>query len=222
MYESDYDESDSYDEQIAQLEAGILHLNALKMAQEDGSNAAWNYQQDINALTRRAMALRVARGELESYDQRIRQAKRAALRAFDRATHAMDMAWGTVKWCGGVGLFLLLICMTGWVSGLLLPVITGLFLLVAVGAGVLAVRSRPALYEEADSASAAQTRLENERQALLAQAEAGNYPPPPAPVLAERVPEPRPPGLSLVQPRDDDSVDNADVIEIDPGDDVED
>lgn len=206
-------ETDYYDEVAEALEEQILRLNALKVAQVPGSEAWQVYQQRIDTLTGRSLALQAVRPELERYDMRIAAARREARRAQDRADHAMDAAWLAVKFFGTVGLIGLLICML-WIPTVWLPIFTGLFLLVAVGAVVMALRSRTGLYEAADNANSASSRLAVEKQALLSRAEAGEFP------LVSAVPEQRVP-LSLV-PKADDEVDEVDAEVVDTDVDTDD
>lgn len=201
-----------YDGLVTELEDEVLHLNALKVAQEPDSDAAYSYQQRINLLTGRAMALHAARRELHELDARIEASRREARRAADKVDEAMDFAWAVVKLAGGAGLFGLLICFM-WVPTVWLPITTAVLLAVAVGAIVLALRVRPGLNDAADEAAAATLRLETVRQGVLAQAEAGVYTPPsyrPAVTAAaervapDTVPEPRAP-LRLVAHDDRDT-----------------
>lgn len=183
-------EADSYDVQIEALEEQILHVNALKMAQERDSDAWHAYQAEINTFTARARAMKAVKGVLQEYDWKIAVARDDAARAKARGDHAMDVAWLAVKWFGALGLVGVLVCMM-WTPTVWFPIVTGLFLLLAAGAAVLALRYRPALFAESDAASATAGHLEVDKQRLLAQAEAGVFP------AAERVPEPRTPPATL-------------------------
>lgn len=188
----------SYDDVVEELEAEVLHLAALKAAQDPGSSAAQAYQDRINVLTARALALQAARSDLERFDRQIASARLEAKRAKANAGHAMDTAWLVARLFGVPGLLGLLLCFI-WVPSPWLPIFVALFLLVAAGSIVMALRSRPGLYEAADRASAETQRLEVARQQLLAGAENGTYSPVPAP--APELPVQRVP-LRVVPPRD--------------------
>lgn len=213
-----------YDGVVDALEEEILRLGALKAAVEQGTPPWLTYEQRINALASRSIALQDTRPILEDYDRRIAGARYEARKAHNKAENAMDAAYRAVKFFGGFGLFGLLVCMI-WVPTVWLPVGTGLFLATAASAAVLALRKRPGLYDAAVYASSVVTRLETERQAVLARAEAG-IPSAEMPMtaVAERVPDP--PQLRLVTRDEDDDeddglsdVEDADVVAVTRDDD---
>lgn len=180
--------SGGYDEVIRNLETEAMKASELH---RHTSPAAQNlYATRSMMLADRAAALIAAKPLLEDYDDWIERARRQERRAGRAADRTMDTAWSVIKGFGGLGLVGVLLWSSGWISSMWLPLITVGCALVAVGATVWALRKRPALYEARDSAAADVERLMDERQAVLARAEAGQQP-------AREVPQPRMP-LALV------------------------
>lgn len=155
-----------YDQQLAELEAEILRLTALRNGQEPGSPTHTIYQDRITAHTRVLLALEVSLDDLRAADIRLARAQWALNRVQGIADRDMETTWRTVMISGAIGAVGLVI--TGVWSGppWWLPTGAVAALGTAVLVLVLGLRRRPARYEPVDAARRDRDTARTERAAL--------------------------------------------------------
>lgn len=155
-----------YDEQLAQFEAEILRLGALRNNQVLETDPWWHYQNLITDKTTLMLALERAVPELEGLDDEIAAATRRMHRAQRDADHYMDLLWRVVKWSGIPGLLGVMLS-AAWAPTPWLPVTSSVLLVGAVLAIVQAIRVRQTRYSPVDQAQAELANAHTRRNAVL-------------------------------------------------------
>lgn len=140
----------TYRDELDEMKTEIHDLAALRNAQAPNTEHWWHYQDRITELTGDMRALESLLPTLEAADREMERAKRAMDLAQADADGAMDALWRVVKWSGGIGLFGVLVALL-WHPAWLL-VLSGVALVITVGAIWWGIRIRPDRYGAVDEA----------------------------------------------------------------------
>jgi Flp pilus assembly protein TadB len=152
-----------YKQQTDQLRDQIFAVKVLRDAQRPDSARHDQFQQEINDLTDEFVEWRSATPDLIELDHAIEAARRrlaAADRAADGDAH---ITRSIAQFFGVIGIICLLISAT-WAPSIWFPVLTFVFLAVAIAAIMLGTRTRKDRAEAVDEADEALKALKERRE----------------------------------------------------------
>jgi hypothetical protein len=152
-----------YDEHISQLKDEIYGVKVLRDAQRDGSAHHDRFQQQINRLTDELFEWSDATPDLERLGAEIRAAKQRLFAARLEATNDLHFTGWASKGFGVLGIICLLISVT-WTPSIWFPVLTFVFLALAVAAIMQGTRNRQALSEAVAVADSDLYSLQEQRR----------------------------------------------------------